>query len=229
MPMSQDIAQWLQMQVGVEADKIRQIYSGVDVERFAPSSGVVGEGAGNGSILTIGTVGRLDPVKDHASLLQAVRKLLCRVPGLRLTIVGDGPLRASLEALTAALGLGGRVTFTGARGDTPELMRSFDVFVLPSVNEGISNTILEAMATGLPVVARRVGGNPELIVDGVTGRLYDPAAPGALERALLPYLTDPALRRAHGNAGRDRVVQNFSLDEMVSGYAALYDEILAEH
>ena len=106
-------------------------------------------------------------------------------------------------------------------------MRGLDVFVLPSINEGISNTILEAMATGLPVVAGRVGGNPELVVDGVTGRLYDPADPAGLEQALLPYLTDPALRQAHGAAGRDRVVQNFSLDAMVERYLDLYDELLA--
>jgi glycosyltransferase involved in cell wall biosynthesis len=83
------------------------------------------------------------------------------------------------------------------------------------------------MASGLPVVAGRVGGNPELVVDGVTGRLYDPADPEALEQALLPYLTDPALRQAHGRAARDRVVQNFSLDAMVNRYSALYDELLA--
>ena len=100
------------------------------------------------------------------------------------------------------------------------------MFVLPSINEGISNTILEAMATGLPVVAGRVGGNPELVADGVTGRLYDPTDPAGLEQALLPYLTDPALRQAHGAAGRARVVQNFSLDSMVERYLDLYDELL---
>ncbi len=108
-------------------------------------------------------------------------------------------------------------------------MRRLDVFVLPSINEGISNTILEAMATGLPVVAARVGGNPELVVDGVTGRLYEPADAAALEAAVLPYLTDPELGRAHGRAGRDRVVQNFSLDAMVRRYLDLYDELLAGH
>ena len=100
--------------------------------------------------------------------------------------MGDGPLRASLEAQAASLGISDHVTFTGARSDTPDLMRSFDVFVLPSLNEGISNTILEAMATGLPVVAGRVGGNPELVADGVTGRLYDPADPPASSRRSCP-------------------------------------------
>jgi sugar transferase (PEP-CTERM/EpsH1 system associated) len=222
VPMSQDIARWLERHVGVERARIRQLYSGVDSDLFHPPSTI-------GHPLSLGTVGRLDPVKNQASLLATLSSLAPRFPGLRLTVVGDGPLRASLEAQAASLGLTGRVSFTGARSDTPDLLRSFDLFVLPSVNEGISNTILEAMATGLPVVAGRVGGNPELVVDGVTGRLYDPADPEALEQALLPYLTDPALRRAHGEAARDRVVQNFSLDAMIARYQSLYDELLTEH
>ncbi len=221
VPMSQDIARWLEQHVGVEVNRIRQLYSGVDTEKFAPATGVPGAAP-----FTLGTVGRLDPVKNQASLLQAFSRLSARFSDLHLTMVGDGPLRAALEAQAASLGLTERITFTGARSDTPDLMRAFDVFVLPSLNEGISNTILEAMATGLPVVAGRVGGNPELVVDGVTGRLYDPADPSALEGALLPYLTDPALREAHGRAARGRVVQNFSLEAMVQRYQDLYDELL---
>jgi sugar transferase (PEP-CTERM/EpsH1 system associated) len=227
VPMSQDIARWLEASVGVDAGRVRQLYSGVDVERFCPASDY--PLTANRYPLVLGTVGRLDPVKNHSSLLAAVASLAARFPDLRLTLVGDGPLRASLEAQAASLGLTDRITFTGARSDTPDLMRSFDVFALPSINEGISNTILEAMAAGLPVVAGRVGGNPELVVDGVSGRLYDPAGRKALEQALLPYLTDPALRRAHGKAARDRVVQNFSLDAMIARYQSLYDELLAEH
>ncbi len=219
VPMSQDIARWLQEQVGVEAGRVCQLYSGVDTGLFYPRSAVCYP-------LSLGSIGRLDPVKNQASLLQAFSTLSDRFPDLRLTMVGDGPLRASLEAQAASLGLTERITFTGARSDTPDLMRGFDVFVLPSLNEGISNTILEAMATGLPVVAARVGGNPELVVHGVTGHLYEPADPNALEAALLPYLTDPALREAHGKAARDRVVHNFSLEAMVRRYLDLYDELL---
>lgn len=235
VPMSQDIARWLEDEVGVAPTRIRQLYSGVDTERFQPSTrhnplpvGRVPRESGVAPAVGIGTVGRLDPVKNQAALLEAVAVLSQGIPGLHLTIVGDGPMRASLQDLAVTLGLGDRVTFTGARDDTPELLRGFDVFVLPSVNEGISNTILEAMATGLPVVATRVGGNPELVADGLTGRLYDPAEPAGLERALSPYLADPDLRAADGRAGRERVVQNFSLDAMVSRYLSLYDELMSQ-
>jgi sugar transferase (PEP-CTERM/EpsH1 system associated) len=226
VPMSRDLARWLETDVGVDRLRIRQLYNGVDTHRFAPSSAQLGEDQGNG-FLTIGTVGRLDPIKNQASLIEVLARLRLDFPRLRLLIVGEGPLRGQLEAQTAELGLGHSVTFAGARSDMPALLRTMDVFVLPSLNEGISNTILEAMATGLPVVAGRVGGNPELVLDGITGALYETKASGALEGALVPYLRDAGRRSAHGRAGRDRVVQNFSMDQMVQRYQALYDELLA--
>ena len=234
VPMSRDIARWLERDVGVPSGRIRQLYSGVDVERFAPAPArppmdparSAADGAATPG-LRVGTIGRLDPVKNQAALLEAFARLRQQRRDLHLTVVGDGPLRRRLQSLAGSLGIADEVTFTGARGDTPELLRNMDVFVLPSVNEGISNTILEAMATGLPVVAARVGGNPELVLDGISGRLYDPVGPDALWQALLPYLTDPGLRERHGRAGRERVVQNFSLDAMVSRYLAMYDELLA--
>jgi sugar transferase (PEP-CTERM/EpsH1 system associated) len=233
VPMSQDIARWLERDVGVPAGRIRQLYSGVDVERFRPggprATDAAGAEAGAGARRgpTLGTIGRLDPVKNQEALLEAFARLRQRHAGLRLVIVGDGPLRGHLQSRAQSLGVAGDVTFTGSRTDTPELLRSLDVFVLPSVNEGISNTILEAMACGVPVVASSVGGNPELVVDGVCGSLYDPADPQALQQAILPYLGDPALRERQGRAARERVVQNFSLDSMVGRYLALYDELLA--
>ena len=120
-------------------------------ERVGPLSPT---GAG---VSSIGTVGRLDPVKNQASLLQAFAASPARFPASACTIVGDGPLRMSLERASGLWASAGRSRFAGARNDTPDLMRSFDVFVLPSINEGISNTILEAMATGLPVVAAQGG------------------------------------------------------------------------
>jgi sugar transferase (PEP-CTERM/EpsH1 system associated) len=225
VPMSLDLARWLEVAVHVRPSRIRQAYNGVDTERFRPSTGV--ESARE--TIRIGTVGRLDPVKNHAALLRAVRVLLDRHPGLdavlRLTVVGDGPQRGVLESLTGELGLLRCVEFTGTRDDTASIMRSFDVFVLPSVNEGISNTILEAMASGLPVLAARVGGNPELVVHGKTGLLYEPAAEDGLVAGLSRYLDEPDLRRAHGAAGRQRARDNFSLDAMVQRYLDIYDEL----
>jgi len=243
VPMSRDIAEWLVRAVGVEPGRIRQLYSGVDTERFSPPpatrSGVDPREAGRGALnpgffppgaLVVGTVGRLDPVKNQASLLQALATIRRNRPDLvrplRLVIAGDGPLRRSLELAAADLGIADAVWFAGARSDAPDILRAFDVFVLPSLNEGISNTILEAMASGLPVVAGRTGGNPELVQDGDTGALYDVGAAGELERTILAYLTNPTLRTAHGEAGRARVVQNFGLTAMVQRYLDLYDELL---
>lgn len=227
VPMSQDLARWLHERIGVAPDRIRQLYNGVDIQRFTP---VPETAASRPASITIGTVGRLDPVKNQACLLESFAELCARQMSagqLRLLVVGDGPLRGELEANAARLGLGGSVEFAGARSDTPDLFRRMDLFVLPSINEGISNTILEAMATGLPVVAARVGGNPELVHDGLTGRLYDPATQGALTQALGAYLGDASLRRLHGQAGRLRAVRDFSLDAMVQRYLDLYDELLS--
>jgi sugar transferase (PEP-CTERM/EpsH1 system associated) len=228
VPMSQDIARWLETDVGVASERIRQAYSGVDTIRFQ-SALARGTADHSSRGVRIGTMGRLDPVKNHASLLRALRAILDRRPDLepllRLIIVGDGPLRPSLEAQARTLGLAGHVEFMGTRDDTPEIMRTLDVFVLPSLNEGISNTILEAMASSLPVIAARVGGNPELVVDGVTGLLYEADAQEGLERGLLHYLDDPARRRLHGQAGRERVLASFGLDAMVQRYMDIYDEL----
>jgi sugar transferase (PEP-CTERM/EpsH1 system associated) len=227
VPMSRDLARWLEDEVGVRPERIRQAYNGVDVDRFRPATPVADPAPAQR--FRIGTVGRLDPVKNHAALLQAFHDLVDGRPDLAerssLVVVGDGPLREALEARAGALGLQGRVEFTGSRDDTPELVRSFDLFVLPSLNEGISNTILEAMASGVPVLATRVGGNPELVVDGTTGTLCPPGDPRALVEGMARYADDGDRRRAHGAAGRARAVAQFSLDAMVTRYLDIYDEI----
>jgi glycosyltransferase involved in cell wall biosynthesis len=115
----------------------------------------------------------------------------------------------------------------GDRSDVPKLLAGFDLFVLPSIAEGVSNTILEAMATGLPVLATRVGGNPELVEDRTTGRLVPAADSAALAAAMLDYLHDPETGRSHGAAGRARVERQFSLERMVADYDKLYGQLLA--
>jgi sugar transferase (PEP-CTERM/EpsH1 system associated) len=234
--MSRDIARWLEQSIGVPAARIRQLYSGVDTGRFRPEGPVPADlpwardREGAAPPVIVGSVGRFDPIKNHAGLLRAFRAILERHPDRRgrvhLIIAGDGPLRGELAGLARALDLEDSVWFPGARSDVPELMRAMDVFVLPSINEGISNTILEAMATGRPVVAGRAGGNPELVLDGLTGALYDPGDPDGLATALEQYVQQAELRQSHGEAARRRVVEQFSLDAMIVRYSQFYDDVL---
>jgi glycosyltransferase involved in cell wall biosynthesis len=167
-------------------------------------------------------VGRLDPVKAQRDLLAALERLAPRHPSLRLEFVGDGPLRDALAAEARERGIADRVRFRGEVARPEDAYAAFDVFALPSLNEGISNTILEAMASGLPVVATRVGGNPELVVEGATGTLVSPENPAELAAAIERYLDDPALRRAHAAAGRERAERDFSIRTMVRRYEDLY-------
>jgi len=140
-------------------------------------------------------------------------------------VVGDGPLAAPLRARTEELGIADLVWFTGARNDIPELLRAMNVFVLPSINEGISNTILEAMAAGRPVIAGRVGGNGELIESGRTGVLYAADDANALVAAMLDFSDDPRRVDTMGQAARARAVNEFGVQAMVDRYAAVYEQL----
>ncbi len=223
--VSSDLAGWLTGRVGIPAHKVRVLMNGVDTGRFYP--GPVDRAALVPRLpveaVVVGTVGRLDPVKDHAHLVEAVAHLDASV---HLVIVGEGPERSRIEGAVASAGIGDRVHLLGERADIPELLRAFDLFCLPSLAEGISNTLLEAMATGLPLVATRVGGNPELVADGASGLLVPPADPRALAAALGRLVADAALRRDMGEAARTRAVDHFSLDAMVARYTACYTSLV---
>jgi len=169
----------------------------------------------------VGTVGRLDPVKNLSMLLRAHAVLLSEQPGARLVIVGDGPERETLTAEACALNIAGAVLFTGYRADVRSVMPAFDAYVNSSTYEGVSLTILEAMAAALPVVATNVGGNPEVVIDHETGRLV-PGHARALAGALLDLVRHPLRRHTMGEAGRWRVKRHFSLDRMVQQYADAY-------
>lgn len=226
--VSKDLARWLESAVHVDPARIEQIYNGVDTSRFVPEGDLPADlpwpTTGPARPVVFGTVARLDPVKNQTELLTAFAAARRRssTADLRLIIVGDGPLRGELETRTRDLGIAAAVWFTGARDDVPALLRATDVFILPSLNEGISNTILEAMATGRPVIASRVGGNPELLDGGKYGMLYEGGAE-ELAAAMSIYASDPAQRQAHGAAARARAEQTFSLPAMVRGYLRLYD------
>ena len=222
--VSLDLGRWLTQTVGVERGKVMTIHNGVDLRRFGDADREAGRTAlgVDRDTVVLGTVGRLDPVKDQARLLEAYARIPAEAGRHCLVLVGDGPCRSDLEARAAQPDLRGRVHLLGARGDVPRLLAGFDLFALPSIAEGISNTVLEAMASGLPLVATRTGGNPELIEDGVTGRLVPVGDTAALCEALSAYVREGHLRVMHGKAGRQRAVEHFSLERMAERYRELY-------
>src|SRR5205823_11836996 len=166
----------------------------------------------------IGSVGRLEGIKDPLNLVQAFVRALKIHPGaaerMRLVVAGDGALRHEAESLLADAGVRELAWFAGECADVPQFMRGLDCFVLPSLAEGVSNTILEAMATRLPVVATRVGGNAELIESGMTGTLVPSAHPEALAQAILGYFGDRATARRHAKAAHYVASTRFSLATM---------------
>lgn len=234
--LSRDLERYLTEAIGVPAGRVQHIYNGVDSERFRPQPGarapIEGSPFAGPQLFVVGTVGRLEAVKDQTNLVRAFTLALSMSPQaarrLRLVLVGDGPLRAEAESIVRAAGAESLVWFAGERSDVPEILRGLDCFVLPSLAEGISNTLLEAMASGLPVIATRVGANADLMEDGLSGRLVPRGDPLALAREILAYADDPAAARRHGRAGRQIVERRFSLDRMVGEYESLYRRLLAE-
>jgi len=220
---------WNRQVIGVPPHKSRMLGNGIDSERFALRAEGEARPFFNGGEIVIGTVGRATDVKDHARLLDAFVLLREQLPQLRerlrLAIVGDGPLLQALRDRAAAAGVADAVWLPGARSDVPDILRSFDVFALPSIAEGTPGAALEAMASGLPVVGTRVGGTPEVIEEGVTGLLVPPSDTAALAAALKQYLVAPDLARRHGQAGRERVLRKYSMAAMVAAYQGMYDSL----
>jgi sugar transferase (PEP-CTERM/EpsH1 system associated) len=232
--LSQDLERYLVDKIGVAPHRLTQIYNGVDTQLFHPAlprrnplpvPGFAGIGA-----VVIGTVGRMEAVKDQVTLVRAfVRLLELRADlrdRLRLVIIGAGALRAPALDLLRQAGALDLAWLPGERTDIPALMRGLDVFVLPSLAEGISNTILEAMATGLPIVATRVGGNPELVEEGRTALLVPADDPEAMAAAIASYADDAGKRAQHGAVARASAEARFSLDAMVRAYTGVYDRVL---
>ncbi|MGI4848400.1 MAG: TIGR03088 family PEP-CTERM/XrtA system glycosyltransferase [Janthinobacterium lividum] len=233
VPVSADLQRWLKEVIGVADSKNQVINNGVDTDHFSPAcapgpAAALPWPAPDGQYL-IGTVGRIQDVKDHSGLVKAFIALRAALPAaqspLRLMIVGDGPLLPALKRQVHDAGLDDFVALPGARTDIAELMRSFSVFAMSSIAEGTPVTILEAMACGLPIVATRVGGIPEVVSDHENGTLVPASDPAALAAALADYYLQPSLAMNHGAAGRARVVRDNSITAMVAGYAALYDAL----
>jgi glycosyltransferase involved in cell wall biosynthesis len=172
----------------------------------------------------------MQTVKNQTLLARAFIRALELDPSLkarlRLVMVGDGPLHAAAQQMLAAAGVADLAWLPGERHDVPEILRGLDCFVLPSLGEGISNTILEAMASGLPVIATQVGGNPELVIEGRTGALVPTSDPEAMAQAIVGYATNPEQARVAGQTGRVEIERRFSMEAMVGAYQELYDHSL---
>lgn len=234
--VSRDLLQWLKHTVAIPEKKLRQIYNGVDAGKFSPrqDDAKLGDLAPPGLLpenaVVVGTVGRLAEVKNQQLLIEAVGYLFTKRPilrgTLRLVLVGDGPLKLQLVGRVKQLGLSDVVWFSGDRNDVPTLMQLMDIFILPSLAEGISNTLLEAMASGLPVIATSVGGNVELIDEGVNGRLVPVNNVVAMADAVAELVDDPILRQSMGKKGLALVRTTFNWEKTVADYLAVYDTLL---
>jgi len=226
---------------GYSPEKIHVIHNGVDLSRFAakdPRSGIRQELRLPPDAPLVAVVSRLSPLKGIEYFLEAAVLVAGRFPRVRFLVVGDGCVkksdsvvengeyRGTLQRRAERLGLGRCVVFTGFRLDVPEILAQVSVSVLPSLSEALSNALLESMAAGVPVVATTVGGNPEVVEDGITGLMVPPRDPAMLARAICHLLERPEEAARFGQTGRQRVNEHFSLDRMVQRTERLYLNLL---
>jgi glycosyltransferase involved in cell wall biosynthesis len=226
LAVSRDIAAELVQRLGWPAEKVEVVYNAVAAERFASPAppGLREElGGGEGRPLVL-TPARLDAQKGHPILFEAIAQL----PGARFLLAGEGPEREPLEALAQRLGIGDRVRFLGRREDIPQLLAACDVFALPSLYEGSSLAVLEAMAAGIPIVSSAIGGTDELIEDGHSGLLVPPGDAGALAAALRRLLAEPGLGEGMAVRARERVEGGLRREQMAARVTDVYRELLGE-
>lgn len=219
--VSKQLEFWLKHEVRVKKNII-QIYNGIDTMRFRPAdreekSALKQQFGFSPNNFIVGIVARLDAIKNHSTLFEAFKIVFQSNPFAKLVVVGDGPEAERLKSEASE-----NILFLGYRSDADILMRCFDVFVLPSFNEGISNTILEAMASGLPVIASNAGGNPEIVEDGVNGFLVESREPARMADRMMEYITGPDIMVRHGEQGRKLAIENFSIEAMVNRYESVY-------
>ncbi len=214
---------------GVDERRIFKIYNGIDSQKFGRthSGKLIRSGLGlhdNQSI--IGIVARLDPIKNHTCLIRAMKIIATRLPEAVLLIIGDGLLRTELESLTANLQLQDHIKFLGARSDIAELLSVMDVFVLSSLSEGLSLTLIEACAAAKPIVATDVGGNPEIVKHQSNGLLVPSDQPETLAKTIAEILNDKEKARLMGEFGRKKFQEEFTLNTMVKKYEHMYESCL---
>ena len=216
---------------GVNEKKIIKIYNGIDSKKFGIRQEVTlirRELGITDDQPIIGIVARLDPIKNHACIIRAMKIIVTSLPGAVLLIIGDGALRTELESLTANLGLQNHIKFLGARSNIGELLSVLDVFVLSSFSEGLSLTLIEACAAAKPIVATNVGGNAEIVKHECNGLLVPSDQPEVMARAILEILTDEAKASQMGEKGRKKFEEEFMLDVMLKNYEDMYESCLTE-
>lgn len=216
---------------GIDPARVWSVHNGLDIERF-DSQGSLHRTKYSflreGGPVTVAVVANLRQEKGHLAFLEAARLVSTRLPDVRFLIIGEGPMRPRIESRIKALRLEGAVRMTGAIAHIPSALKWIDIAVLPSVaNEGFPNAVMEAMASGLPVVATDTGGTRELIIDGHTGFLAPPGDPAALADRLGTLIDDPDLRKKMGERGRFRIVTDFTTEKMARRFERLYHTLLA--
>jgi glycosyltransferase involved in cell wall biosynthesis len=227
------VKEWL-IGEGYDASKIVVIPNGVDLSRFDQVKGAESPfralGVPDGAPVVL-VVSRLNPLKGLEPFLEAAALVAPDFPAARFVIVGDTnpnerPYWSRLTSLTGRLGLTDRVTFAGLRRDVPQLLAAATISVMPSLNEALSNVLLESMAAGVPVVATRVGGTPEAVDDGVNGMLVPPGDPRAMASAIAALLSDRGRARRLGAAAQQSINERFSMERMVSATEQLYQALV---
>jgi len=215
--------------VGINSKKICLIKNGVNLDRYREkiaSKSIRDSWGIKKDVPVIGTVGALTKEKGHVYLLNAAPRVIRIIPEAIFLFVGDGRERASLEKIVLHLGIKDSVIFAGMRKNVPEILSIFNVFVLPSLNEGLPMALLEAQAAQIPVVATSVGAIPDVLQDGVTGILIPPKEPQAIAEAVIMILSDKQLASGMAQKGFDRVRDNFSSEQMGDKYLSIYKELI---
>lgn len=226
---SEASTRYLTQSMGYDPERVATLLNGVDPKEYAPREGEREQaremlGLKNGEFL-VGTVGRVDPQKGHEHLVEAVRELSKRRPQLRLIVVGDGPLLEELGSKVMRDGLSDRIWFLGLKPEVRPWLAAMDLFVLPSLWEGVPNAVLEAFSAGLPVVATKVDGVEEAVDDGRTGLLVEAGSPDELAAAIERLLADDDLRSRLAANGRDEASRRFTVERMLLQYEGVYSRL----
>ena len=226
--VSDEIARKMKV-AGINPEKVHVIKNGINLNRFIKNIGSnsIKESLGiKKEIRVIGTIGSLTKEKGHVYLLKAATNVIERFPEVMFLFVGDGKERINLEKAASKLGIEDKIIFSGMREDVPEILSILDVFVLPSLNEGLPMALLEAQAARIPAVATRVGAIPDVLEDGVTGILVNSKDPEAISEAIIRILEDHDSALSMAQKGFERVRDDFSSEKMASKYLSLYKELI---